>query len=151
VDNLKCRATKSWCDTKHSRFTLHVAVLLWHYLFVPLMTTATLWNFFFIFSWGKTWVHLVLRPLFGLLYQPQMIDDNDCGAIGGMRIGRVNRSTRRKPAPVPLRLPQMPHDLIRARTRAAEVGRRRLTAWAMARHLLNLVSVLIWGTYPWLF
>jgi hypothetical protein len=33
-------------------------------------------------------VRLVLRPLFGLLYQPQMIDDDDCGAIGGMRIGR---------------------------------------------------------------
>jgi hypothetical protein len=24
----------------------------------------------------------------GLLYQPQMIDDGDCGAIGGMKIGR---------------------------------------------------------------
>jgi hypothetical protein len=34
----------------------------------------------------------------GLLYQPQMIDDGDCEAIGGMKIGRGNRSTRRKPA-----------------------------------------------------
>jgi hypothetical protein len=34
----------------------------------------------------------------GLLYQPQMIDDGDCGAIGGMKIGKGNRSTRRKPA-----------------------------------------------------
>jgi hypothetical protein len=33
----------------------------------------------------------------GLLYQPQMIDDVDCGAISGMTIGRGNRSTRRKP------------------------------------------------------
>jgi hypothetical protein len=24
----------------------------------------------------------------GLLYKPQMIDEGDCGAIGGMRIGR---------------------------------------------------------------
>jgi hypothetical protein len=24
----------------------------------------------------------------GLLYQPQMINDSDCGAIGGMKIGR---------------------------------------------------------------
>jgi hypothetical protein len=38
----------------------------------------------------------------GLLYQPRMIDDDDYGAVGGMRIGRGNRSTRRKPAPVPL-------------------------------------------------
>jgi hypothetical protein len=26
----------------------------------------------------------------GLLYQPQMIDDGDCGAVGGMKIGREN-------------------------------------------------------------
>jgi hypothetical protein len=37
----------------------------------------------------------------GLLYQPRIIDDDDYGAFGGMRIGRGNRSTRRKPAPVP--------------------------------------------------
>jgi hypothetical protein len=49
---------------------------------------------------GWNWVHLVLRPLFGLLYQPQMRDDEDWGAVGGMRIGRGNRSTRKKPAPV---------------------------------------------------
>jgi hypothetical protein len=35
----------------------------------------------------------------GLLYKPQMIHEGDCGAIGGMKIGRGNRSTRRKPAP----------------------------------------------------
>jgi hypothetical protein len=45
-------------------------------------------------GWG--WVHLVLRSLFGLLYQPQMIDDGDCGATGAMRIGSGNRNTRRK-------------------------------------------------------
>jgi hypothetical protein len=37
-----------------------------------------------------------------LLYRPQMIDDGDCRAIGGMKMGRGNRSTRRKPAPAPL-------------------------------------------------
>jgi hypothetical protein len=46
----------------------------------------------------------------GLLHQSRMIDD-DYGAVGGMRIGRGNRSTRRKPAPVPLCPPQFPHDL----------------------------------------
>jgi hypothetical protein len=69
----------------------------------------------------------------GLLYKPQMIDEGDCGAIGGMKIGRENRSTRRKPAPAPLCPPQIPHDQTRARTRAAAVGSQRLTAWAMAR------------------
>jgi hypothetical protein len=63
-----------------------------------------------------------------LLYQPQMIDDDDCGAIGGMKIGRGNRSTRRKPAPAPLRPPQIPLDQTRARTWAAAVGSQRLTA-----------------------
>jgi hypothetical protein len=42
---------------------------------------------------------LVLRPFTGLLYQPQMIGDG--GEIGGMMIGRGNRSTRRKPASAP--------------------------------------------------
>jgi hypothetical protein len=35
------------------------------------------------------------------LYQPQMIDDGDCGAIGGMEIGKGNRNCRRQPAPAP--------------------------------------------------
>jgi hypothetical protein len=48
-------------------------------------------------------------------------DDYDCGAIGGMRTGSGNRSTRRKPAPVPLCPPKIPHDLTLARTRAAAV------------------------------
>jgi hypothetical protein len=69
----------------------------------------------------------------GLLYQPQMIDDGDCGAIGGMKIGRGNRSTRRKPVPMPLCPLQIPHAQIRARTWVAAVGSRRLTARAMAR------------------
>jgi hypothetical protein len=50
-----------------------------------------------------------------------------------MRIGRGDRSIRRKFAPVPLCLLQIPHDLIRPRTWAAAVGSRWLTAWAMAR------------------
>jgi hypothetical protein len=52
--------------------------------------------------------------------------DYDNGEIGGM-IGRGNRSTRRKPAPVPLCPPQTPHAA-RTRTRAAAVGNERLTA-----------------------
>jgi hypothetical protein len=44
-----------------------------------------------------------------------------------MRIGRENRSSRRKHAPVPLCPPQNPHDLTWARTRAAMVGKVTLT------------------------
>jgi hypothetical protein len=42
-----------------------------------------------------------------------------------------NRSTRRKPAPAPICPPQIAHYLTWARTRAAAVGWRRLTAWSM--------------------
>jgi hypothetical protein len=104
--------------------------------------------FFFLMGWD--WVNLVRRLLFGLLYQPQMIDD-DCGAIGGMRIGRGNHSTRRKLASVPLCPLQIPHDLIQAGTRDAAVRSRRLTSWAMARpmpllsYIIEHYAVYIWG------
>jgi hypothetical protein len=92
---------------------------------------------FFKFLWvGWGWVHLVDRPLLGLSYQPRTIDDDDeCGAVGRMRIGRGNRSTRRKPAAVPLRPPQIRHEVTWARARAAAVESRRLIAWATARSL----------------
>jgi hypothetical protein len=35
-------------------------------------------------------------------------DCDDDGEFGGMKIGRGNRSTRRKPAPAPLCSPQIP-------------------------------------------
>jgi hypothetical protein len=54
-----------------------------------------------------------------LLYEPRMMmDDDECGAIGGMS-GKGNRTTRRKPAPLPL-CPS--HNLTRTRTRATAVG-----------------------------
>jgi hypothetical protein len=85
-------------------------------------------NIFFLVSLGE----VRLSPLgtsatLGLLYQPRMID-YDYGAVGGMRIGRANRSTRRKPAPVPPCPPQTPHDLTWDRTRTSAVGSQRLTA-----------------------
>jgi hypothetical protein len=72
------------------------------------------------------------RPLYGLSHQPQMIDDDDdddngaFAAIGGM-IERGNRSTRRKPASLPLGPPQIPYGLTLPRTRAASEGMQRLT------------------------
>jgi hypothetical protein len=76
---------------------------------------------------------LLLSPLgtgatTGLLYQPHVIDDGDCGANGGRKIGRGDRSTRRKFAPALLCPPQIPHDQTGARTRTAAVGSQRLTA-----------------------
>jgi hypothetical protein len=104
--------------------TLSVAILSRVYLSVPYRAARQTYS-----GWGETestW-HV------GLLYQPRMIDGADCGAVGGMRIGRVNRSTWSKPAPVPLCPPQNQHDLTWARTRAAAVGSRRLTAWSTGR------------------
>jgi hypothetical protein len=45
----------------------------------------------------------------GLLYQPRMIGEGDCEENGGMKIGKGNQSTRRKPAPAPLCPPQKTH------------------------------------------
>jgi hypothetical protein len=72
-------------------------------------------------------------------------DDDECRAVGGMRIVRRNRSTRIKPAPMPL---CPPHDLTWDWTRAAAVGSRRLTAWVIARP--NEWSYVLWkyGLYP---
>jgi hypothetical protein len=58
--------------------------------------------------------------------------DYDDGEIDGMMIGRGNRSTRRKPVPMPLCPPQTPNAAW-TRTRAAAVGSQRLTASATAR------------------
>jgi hypothetical protein len=83
----------------------------------------------------------------GLLYQPQMIenDGDDCGAIGGMKISRGNRSTRRKPAPALLCSPQIPHDYTWARTQAAAVGNHRLTTWATARPFADNLVTKLWA------
>jgi hypothetical protein len=82
--------------------------------------------------WGGTCVTRYCGHFWPIV-QPQMIDEGDCGAIGGMKIGRGKRSTRIIPAPAPFCPPQIPLDQTRARTRAAAVGSQRLTAWAMAR------------------
>jgi hypothetical protein len=76
------------------------------------------------------WVHCLRSPLFGLLYQPRMMDDDECVATFGIRIGLGNRSTRRKPATIPLCRPQIPHYLTRVRIPASAIGSRRLSAWA---------------------
>jgi hypothetical protein len=52
--------------------------------------------------------------------------DDKCGAIARM-LGRGNQSTGRKPDPVPLSPPQIPHDLAQAQTRTTAVGSRQLT------------------------
>jgi hypothetical protein len=61
--------------------------------------------------WGETESTWYVGPLIGLLYQPRMIDDGKCGAVRGTRIGKGDRSTRRKRDPVKLSTPQIPNAL----------------------------------------
>jgi hypothetical protein len=86
----------------------------------------TLYQVRSFFGWSETDSPAGTSATVGLLYQPRMVD-GDYGAVSGMKIGRGNRSTGRKPAPVPLCPPQIPHDLTWDRTRAAAVGNQRLT------------------------
>jgi hypothetical protein len=58
---------------------------------------------FFLNSELGLWI---LRPI----VPAPGISDGDCGEIGGMKIGRGNRSTRRQPAPASLCPQQIPHD-----------------------------------------
>jgi hypothetical protein len=52
---------------------------------------------------------LSVLTLYTYIVHDRMI--NGYGAAGGRRLGRGNKSTRRKPAPVPLFPPQTPHYL----------------------------------------
>jgi hypothetical protein len=52
-----------------------------------------------------------LSPLCTYVTNWPIVPAPDDGAVGGMRIGRRNRSTRRKPAAMPLCPPQNPHDV----------------------------------------
>jgi hypothetical protein len=63
-------------------------------------------------------------------FWPTVPAPGDCedGEFGGIKIGRGNRSTRRKPASTPFCPPQIPLDQTRARTQVAAVGSQRLTA-----------------------
>jgi hypothetical protein len=55
-------------------------------------------QFFFILDVGWDLSPLGTSATTGLLYQPRMMDDDECGAVGGMS-DREDRSTRRKTCP----------------------------------------------------
>jgi hypothetical protein len=69
-----------------------------------------------------------------------MMDDDECEAVGGM-LGMGNQSTRRRPAPVPLCPPEIPHDLTWAITRAAAVGRRPANGLTYSTALYKLLKI----------
>jgi hypothetical protein len=75
-------------------------------MYRPMYFLSYFFSFFFNLCGGTFGTAATL----GLLYQPRMIGEGDCGEIGGMKIGRGNRNTRRKSAAAPLCPPQIPHD-----------------------------------------
>jgi hypothetical protein len=87
---------------------------------------------------GMEWSPKLPRPL---LHQPRMkMDDDERGAIVGMRIVMGNKSNRRKPSSLPLCPPQIPHYITWAPTLAASVGSQPLTVWATARPMRTLTN-----------
>jgi hypothetical protein len=91
---------------------------------------------------GWDWVHFVRRSLIGLLYQLRMIDD-ECGAVGGMRIVRGRTKYLEKICPSSSITNPTSPDL--GSNPSVVVASRWLTAWAMARPILfqlNCVSIL---------
>jgi hypothetical protein len=83
-----------------------VVAVDWRYSITKLTDSISM-IFFYFYLCGET---LGTAATTVLLYQLRMIGDGDCGEIGGIKIGRRNRSTRRKPAAAPLCPPQLPHD-----------------------------------------
>jgi hypothetical protein len=96
--------------------------------------------FFIIFS-GVGLSPQGIATTSGLLYKPQMINEGDCGAIGGMKIGRGKPKYSENTCPSATLSTTNPTWQTRARTRAAAVGSQRLTAWAMARPMTRTNSI----------
>jgi hypothetical protein len=100
---------------------------------------------FLVLEWD--WGHLVRRPQIDLLYQPRMIDVDEYGVVGGMRIGKGNRSTYlEKPAQVPFCLPQILHHLTWAPTRGAAMeSSRRIEKRALWETFMFYTVLLYYG------
>jgi hypothetical protein len=87
------------------------------------------YGFFFPFVGCIGTESTITEATTGLLYQLQMVmDDDECRAVSGM-LGKGNQSTQRKLVLMLLYPPKIPNDL----TQATTVGSQQLTTKAMAR------------------
>jgi hypothetical protein len=77
----------------------------------------TEYNFFLVSCGGARLSPLGKPTTVWPIVPARMIDDDECGTVGAVRIGKGNRNTRRKSAAVPLCPPEMAHDLTWSRTR----------------------------------
>jgi hypothetical protein len=110
--------------------------------------TGWVFEYYYYYLLGGT-KSLSTAATSGLLYKLQMINEDDCGAIGGMKIGRGNQITRRKPAAAPLCLPQIPHDQTRARTPGRRGGKPATNRLSYGADLdVNLVTFIgLWSCW----
>jgi hypothetical protein len=79
-----------------------------------------------------------------------VLDDrmiNECGAVHGMRKGRGNRSTQRKPPLLPLCPPQFSQDLLWHQTLAVAVGNSQLTVCALSQSVCHKSVAVIMGQW----
>jgi hypothetical protein len=88
---------------------VRVCIPCWSWFELRLQLKASFFCLFF--GRGETKSTWYVGHYMAYCTQPRMIDDDECGAVGGKRIGRENRSIRRKLASVPLCSPQIPHDV----------------------------------------
>jgi hypothetical protein len=103
---------------------------------IPALPHISQWLRGFFFGGGGVkwdWGCLVCWSLFGLLSQPQIIDE--FVAFGGMRICKGNWSTWRKPAQAPLYSPHIPYVLTWYQIWVTTVRSQWLTAY-------------LWPIYP---
>jgi hypothetical protein len=107
------------------------------FVIIQKVTCSGINLFFIIILSGVRLSPLGIAANIGLLYQPQMIDGGDCGAIRGMKIGRGNRNSWRKSAPVPLCPPQIP-TWPDPGLNPSCCSVKRATAWGMAWPGINL-------------
>jgi hypothetical protein len=80
---------------------------------VNVIIPAAVW----VVDWGEVPYHVFPYWLFNdavtsRLYSVRWKDDNECGIVSGTRIGRGNRSVRRKSCPVTFCPPQLSHNMI---------------------------------------
>jgi hypothetical protein len=76
---------------------------------------------------------------------------NEYGAVGEMRIGKGYWNMCRKPAPLPLCPPHIPHDLAYNLIWAAAVRGGWLTAWAVSQPRSHQICTQKDGSFkPWL-
>jgi hypothetical protein len=89
--------------------------VMWRAAFKNLLAPFSGYSFL---GWGETESTWYIGHYLVYCTSPGMIGDGECEAVGGI-IGRGNRSTNWKLAPLPLCLPQIPHYLTRGQTQAA--------------------------------